>query len=134
MELMYFNKNQVLLFTIKKYSYRTSEAKLINNNEMLYKNIIDIRYEIMIYITEYLMGVATRKMRGITLNHNEGFLDINVYFDSVLTEEEEDEMLHIDTYLLSERYPKLYNRKGEVISNIDNVGLNLISISSDIDV
>jgi len=58
MELMYFNKNQVLLFTIKKYSYRTSEAKLINNNEMLYKNITDIRYEIMIYITEYLMGVA----------------------------------------------------------------------------
>jgi len=106
----------------------------MNSTEMLCKNREDIRNEIMLYMIGDLLGIATKKMRGITLNYNNSLLEVNTFFDNELTEEEEEEMQTMDTRLITSAYPYLYNSKGEVILNIDKFGLNLIVIPADIDI
>lgn len=106
----------------------------MNDIEMLQKNRLEIRSKIMSYLTSDLIGIATRKMRGITLHYDNKILDIRVVFDAPLTDEEEDEMIEIDTNLTSSAYPYLYNNRSEVILNIEQCGFVFFVIPSDIDI
>lgn len=101
---------------------------------MLQKNRLEIRSKIMSYLTDDLIGVVTKKMRGITLHYDNKILDIRVIFDAPLTDEEEDEMIEIDTNLTSSAYPYLYNNRSEVILNIEQCGFVFFVIPSDIDI
>ena len=106
----------------------------MNHIDMLKINRIEIRNKIMRYIFSDLLGVATRKMRGITLNYDKGLLELRVFFDSELTNEEEDEMIDIDTALISSSYPNFFNNKGEVIFNMDFFDKKFFIIPCEIDI
>lgn len=102
----------------------------MDNNELLVEKIIDIRSKMMLYIMNNLVGVATKKMRGITLNYFNKTMDINIFFDDELTEEEEEEMQQVDNDAISSAYPILYNWQGKPILNIEQMNLNFIVIPS----
>ncbi|MBC9129955.1 hypothetical protein JMI89_04800 [Frischella sp. Ac48] len=104
----------------------------MNKNKLSEKEIIDIRSKMMFYIMNDLVGVATKKMRGITLNYMNDIMDINIIFDDKLTEEEEEEMQQIDTNTISSAYPILYDWQNRPILNIKQMNLNLIVIRPDI--
>ncbi|OCG29405.1 hypothetical protein A9G33_09765 [Gilliamella sp. Choc3-5] len=104
----------------------------MNKNELSEKKIIDIRSKMMFYIMNDLVGVATKKMRGITLNYINNIMDINIIFDDELTEEEEEEMQQVDTDAISSAYPILYDWQNRPILNIEQMNLNLIIIPSNI--
>lgn len=96
-----------------------------NINELLLEEKINIRNKMQFYIMNSLLGVATKKMRGITLNYVNYIMDITLFFDSELTDEEEDEMLNVDTDALSSAYPILFDWQGNPIIKIEQMNLHL---------
>jgi len=106
----------------------------MNDIEMLKKNKIEIRDQMMLFLFNDLLGVATKKMRGITLNYVNRLLELRVIFDTELTAEEEDEMIDIDTTLISSGYPNLLNDKNEIILNIKLFDTKFFIIPCEIDI
>ncbi|WP_392551385.1 hypothetical protein RHO14_07790 [Orbus wheelerorum] len=106
----------------------------MNNNKLPPEKIIDIRSKMQFYIMNSLLGVATKKIRGISLNYVNEIMDINVFFDNELTEDEEEEMQNIDTDAISSAYPVLFDWNNNPILNIKQMNLNLLIIPSPISI
>ncbi|WP_241608957.1 hypothetical protein [Rosenbergiella epipactidis] len=103
----------------------------MNDIKMLQKNRLEIRSILMSYLTDDLIGVATNKMRGITLHYKDKLLHIKVFFDAALTDDEEDGMIEIDNHITHSACPYLYNYRSEVILNIERLGLDFIVVPSE---
>ncbi|WP_241579683.1 hypothetical protein [Rosenbergiella nectarea] len=89
---------------------------------------------ITVYIWEALLGVATKKMRAITSNHQGEFLEVVFFFDSKLTQEEDAEMRKINNSIIYNVMPAVYNSEGEPIITVKEVDLTFIIIPSDMDI
>lgn len=128
------NKLRYYDFFKEKPLYDKTNHKVIYDMELLHKNRSEIRSKIMFYLYCDLFGVATRKMRGISLNYDYGLLEVRVFFDSELTDEEEDEMIDIDNTLISSGYPNLLNDKNEIILNIKLFDTKFFIVPCEIDI
>lgn len=106
----------------------------MNNIEMLIKNRLEIRNDVMLHLFSDLLGTATRKMRGISLNYSGKKLSIQVFFDSELNEEEEDEMLCMDLSFIASLGKGIYNYKDELILEVELVGTNFFIVPCEIDI
>lgn len=98
------------------------------------KNRMDLDILVTRCIWEDLLGVATKKMRGITSNYQDEFLEIIVFFESELTKEEDNEMRRIHRSVISNAIPIVYDFKSEPIFTVKEVGLRFIIIPSSIDI
>ncbi len=74
------------------YSDKTNEEK------------VKIENRIKLYIMHCMIDRATKKMRGITASIIDQDLTIEIFFDSDLTEEEEEEMECAHTEVVSDLY------------------------------
>lgn len=106
----------------------------MNKKELCIENITDIHSKMTFYIMNSLLGIATKKMRAISLNYMDRVMDINIIFDSELTKEEEEEMMEADSDALSSAYPVLFDWQGKPILEVDKMNLNLIVIPSSVSI
>lgn len=97
-------------------------------------NRMDFHSIITNSIWEDLLGVATKKMRGITSNYQDEFLEVIVFFESELTEEEDSGMMEIKKGVTSNVIPIVYSKKAEPIFTVKEVVLKFIVAPSNINI
>ncbi|MBT0729760.1 hypothetical protein [Rosenbergiella nectarea] len=85
-------------------------------------------------IWEDLLGVATKKMRGITSNYQDEILEVIVFFESELTEEENSGMMEIKKGVTSNVIPIVYSKKGEPIFTVKEVLLKFTVAPSNVNI
>ncbi|NUE65640.1 hypothetical protein [Snodgrassella sp. ESL0253] len=76
---------------------------------MTKEELIKVKHEINRSTMYSLIGRSSKKMRGISLNYDEQFMTIEMFFDEKLTEEEEEEMEYAHAEVVSDIFPQIYD-------------------------
>ncbi len=79
------------------------------SKKMTREEIIKVKNEINRSTMYSLLGRSTKKMRGISLNYDEQFMIIEMFFDEKLTNEEEEEMEYAHSEVVSDIFPLIYD-------------------------
>ncbi|WP_141674811.1 hypothetical protein [Gilliamella sp. WF3-4] len=93
---------------------------------MIKEELIKVKHEINRSTMYSLIGRSSKKMRGISLNYDEKFMIIEMFFDEKLTNEEEEEMECAHSEVVSDIFPQIYDGGIKLVLTILPIEENIL--------